>query len=109
MNGYYYLEYRKPTSFWNSFISSWTDYGSGVLPCTPQGQRRCAQTSVVPDFLGGGGGGDSNIIDTRPASIAGSDDFRDAPMTVGEAYTDPGAGVSITVTSTGAASATVDV
>ncbi len=108
VNGYYYLEYRKPASPWNNFATSWTDYGSGVLVHTAGATPLC--TNVCgPDYVGSGGGGDSNIIDTQPASVAGTNDFRDAPLLAGETYTDAGAGMILTITSASANSATVDV
>lgn len=108
VNGYYYLEYRKPAVPWDAFATSWTDYGSGILVHTAGATPFC--TSVCsPDWTGAGGGGDSNIIDTQPSSIAGFTDFRDAPLGVGETYSDSGAGVTLTVTSAGPTSATVAV
>lgn len=108
VNGYYYLEYRKPVSAWNNFASSWTDYGNGVLVHTAGATPLCTN-GCGPDYQGSGGGGDSNIIDTQPGSVSGTNDFRDAPLVNGETYTDTGAGLTLTVTSTGPTAATVDV
>ena len=105
VNGHYYLEYRKPTEHWNTFATSRPDYGNGVLVHTSGATPLC--TNVCnPDFSGGGGGGDSNIIDTQPASF-GTNDLRDAPLLENESYVDVGAGVTIQVTDTSPTSATV--
>lgn len=106
VNGYYYLEYRKPTANWNGFATSRPDYGNGVLVHTSGSTPLC--TSVCnPDFSGSGGGGDSNIVDTQPATLSGTSDFNDAPLKQAESYVDPGAGVTMQVTSTLAGSAAV--
>ena len=108
VNGYYYLEYRKPTANWSNFATSRPDYGNGVLVHTAGATPLC--TSVCgPDFSGSGGGGDSNIIDTQPGSYSGTSDFRDAPLLVNESYADIGAGVTIQVTQTNLDSAVVTV
>jgi hypothetical protein len=109
VNGYYYLEYRKPTSTWNQFLGSGrADYGNGVLVHTSGATPLCT-SYCGPDFSGSGGGGDSNIVDTQPATGSGSADFNDAPLLLNESYTDDGAGVTFTVTATTAGSATVQV
>lgn len=108
VNGYYYLEYRKPTSTWNQFLSGRADYGSGVLVHTSGATPLCT-SYCGPDFSGGGGGGDSNIVDTQPASGSGTADFNDAPLTLNESYTDDGAGVTFSVTAASSTSATVQV
>mgnify|MGYP000878041327 CR=1 FL=1 len=104
VTGYYYLEYRKPSSTWDDYLSGHQAYDDGVLVHTSGAMPYC--TSLCnPDFSGAGGGGDSNLIDTEPGTISGSNDFRDAALVAGETYTDSGAGVTIqvvTATSTGA-------
>jgi hypothetical protein len=106
VNGYYYLETRRPTANWNTFASSRPEYGQGVLVHVAGTTPLC--TSVCdPDFTGGGGGGDSNIIDAKPGTLSGTNDFNDAPLTEGETYFDEGAGVTMQVTSTGATGASV--
>jgi M6 family metalloprotease-like protein len=108
VNGYYYLEYRKPSGTWDNFLDGQSEYGEGVLVHTSGATPFC--TFVCdPDFTGPGGGGDSNLIDTHPGSVGGSNDFKDAPLTNGQSYVDTGAGVSIQVTETGSGSATVSV
>lgn len=96
--GYYYLEYRKPTVNWTSFTSGRPEYGDGVLVHTAGIGSPCLGCS--PEFLGPGGGGDSHIVDTQPASIGGTNDFVDAPIAEGQSFVDPGSGVSVQVTST---------
>ncbi|MBA2448254.1 MAG: hypothetical protein H0V51_09545, partial [Chloroflexi bacterium] len=108
VNGHYYLEYRKPTSAWNAFLTGRPDYGSGVLVHT-SGTTPFCTAYCPPDFSGGGGGGDSHLVDTQPGSSSGSADFNDAPLVNGESYTDPLAGVTLRVTATGTATATVQV
>ncbi|HZO26381.1 MAG TPA: hypothetical protein VFH48_10380 [Chloroflexota bacterium] len=76
--GYYYLEYRKPTANWTSFTSGRPEYADGVLVHASGVGALCLGCS--PDFLGSGGGGDSHIVDTQPASIGGTSDFNDAPL-----------------------------
>jgi hypothetical protein len=108
VNGYYYLEYRKPSATWNGFLSGRADYGNGVLVHTSGATPLCTDV-CGPDFSGSGGGGDSNIIDTQPNTVSGTNDFRDAPLLAGDTYTDTGAGVTISVTSATSGSATVAV
>ncbi|MCC7368590.1 MAG: hypothetical protein IT306_09215 [Chloroflexi bacterium] len=108
VNGYYYLEYRKPTATWNGFLSGRTEYGSGVLVHASGASPLCT-AYCNPDFSGSGGGGDSNLVDTSPASSSGTTDFNDAPLSLTESYDDDAAGLTIRVTETGATSATVSV
>jgi hypothetical protein len=91
VTGYYYLETRRPTSTWNAFAVSRPDYAQGVLVHAAGSSSICT-SSCGPDFSGAGGGGDSHLIDTQPASIAS--DWNDAPVLSGESYTDTAAGVS---------------
>jgi hypothetical protein len=105
VNGYYYLETRRPTTNWNTFASSRPEYGQGVLVHTAGTTPFCS--SCGADFTGSGGGGDSNIIDTKPGSASGTGDFNDAPLVEGETYFDEGAGVMMQVTSTGTTGASV--
>ena len=96
VNGYYYLEYRKPTSTWNQFLGSGrADYGNGVLVHTSgahaavhvvlrarlQRQRWRRRLQHRGHAAG----------DRWP----GTADFNDAPLLPGESYTDTGAGVTI--------------
>ena len=99
VNGYYYLETRRPTANWTSFASSRPEYSQGVLVHTAGTTPFCT-SACGPDFTGSGGGGDSNIIDTEPGTLSGTGDFNDAPLTEGETYVDEGAGVTMQVTST---------
>lgn len=108
VNGYYYLEYRKPAVPWANFLTYRPDYGNGVLVHTAGATPLCT-TTCGPDFSGSGGGGDANIIDTQPGSASGPNDFRDAPLLAGESYEDAGAGVTIQVTAATSGSATVAV
>jgi hypothetical protein len=108
VNGYYYLEYRKPTATWNGFLTGRADYGNGVLIHTSGATPLCT-TFCGPDYSGSGGGGDSELIDTQPNTISGTADFNDAPLLNGESYTDTGAGVTISVTAATATTATVSV
>lgn len=106
VTSYYYLEYRKPTANWTSFTSGRPEYADGVLVHTTGLLPLC--TAVCgPEYLGPGGGGDSNIVDTSPSSLAGTSDFNDAPIGEGQSYTDTGAGVTMQVTSTEPAGALV--
>ena len=106
VNGYYYLEYRKPTVNWTNFTSGRPEYGNGVLVHTSGMTPLC--TSVCnPDFSGSGGGGDSNIVDTQPGSVSGTSDFNDAPLAQSQSFADSGAGVTMQVTATAASTATV--
>jgi hypothetical protein len=108
VNGYYYLELRKPLSTWNGFLSGRADYGNGVLVHTAGTTPLCT-SFCGPDYSGPGGGGDSELVDTQPNSISGTSDFNDAPLLSGESYTDAGAGVTIAVTATTTTTATVSV
>jgi hypothetical protein len=110
ISGYYYLEFRKPTSTWNGFLSGRPDYGNGVLVHTAGSTPLCS-TFCGPDYSGAGGGGDSELIDTQPNTMAGTTDFNDAPLKAGESYTDTGAGVTIAVSAvdTTGGTATVNV
>jgi M6 family metalloprotease-like protein len=108
VNGYYYLEYRKPSSTWNGFLTNRAEYGTGVLVHTSGATPLCT-SFCGPDFSGSGGGGDSNIVDTAPASGYGSADFNDAPLSLNESYADEAAGVTFQVTATSPTSAMVQV
>ena len=56
VNSYYYLEYRKPTTNWNGYLTGRPEFTNGVLlhmsgyvpPCT---------SNCNPDYSGDGGGG----------------------------------------------------
>ncbi len=111
VNAYYYLEYRKPQAEWTLYTTGRPNYTSGVLVHTTGVTPLCTDPNIVcgPDFTGYGGGGDSNLIDTRPNTASGVSDFNDAPLLPGQTYRDTAAGVTITVTAAGPGSATVDV
>ncbi|MFN8632511.1 MAG: hypothetical protein U0893_01565 [Chloroflexota bacterium] len=108
VDGFYYVEYRKPTANWNQFLALRPDYGNGVLVHTAGTTPLCT-AYCNPDFSGLGGGGDTNLLDTHPNSRAGLTDYDDAPLMNGQTFQDVGAGVTIQVTATAATSATVQV
>ena len=83
VTGYYYLEYRKPTASWNNFATGRPDYGNGVLVHTSRPDA-VLHLFCGPDFFGPGGGGDTNLIDTQPGSVSGTNDFNDAPLAQSE-------------------------
>ena len=58
------------------------------------GSTPLCSTFCGPDYSGAGGGGDSELIDTQPNTLAGTTDFNDAPLKAGESYSDTGAGVT---------------
>jgi len=85
---FYYVEYRQPVGF-DSVLSSYPASTSGVL------LRTGAPSDANSSFL----------LDTNP----GTSSFSDAALAVGKTFTDPAAGVSITLTSASASGATVNV
>lgn len=108
INGYYYLEYRKPPSIWGGLPSSLSNYSNGIIVHISGVQPFCT-SYCGPDFLGAGGGGDSELIDTHPNSGSGSADLNDAPLLLGEIYSDLNAGVSLNVTQLTSTSAMIQV
>ena len=108
VTSYYYLEYRKPTANWSGYLNARPTFGAGVLVHAGGALPMCS-TVCGPDFYGPGGGGDSNLIDTTPASQPGTNDLLDAPLMPGQLYTDHSAGISVGVVATDGYSATVNV
>jgi hypothetical protein len=108
ITSYYYLEYRKPSTTWNTFATERPEYGQGVLVHVSTATPYCT-SYCNPDFTGPGGGGDTNLVDTSPTASRSSRDLDDAPLSAGESYVDTLAGVTIAVPATTASSATVSV
>lgn len=103
------LEYRQPTGF-----DAWMD-SANVTYCG----GRCTATrgpilQLVQSQSAGGGGSDTQAIDTTPASIPTSTfypiaDNRDGALLPGRTFTDPEFGITVTTLSADATGATVEV
>ena len=70
VNGYYYLEYRKPTVELEQLHSPAVRTTATACWSTPPASTPLCTAVCSPDFSGSGGGGDSNIVDTQPGSIS---------------------------------------
>ena len=91
--GYYYLSYRQPIAPWADWITNSTNFASGL--------------AIHVDEWGSLN--DGALLDMTPNSATGTADARDGALLPGQSFTDPLAGVSITLTAITPTEATVDV
>jgi hypothetical protein len=90
--GSYYLSYRRPTPPWD--LGSWaTTFAGGIT---------IHMDEAAPLF-------DTALLDATPRSLAGLGDIDDAPLLPQQTFTDPLAGVSMTVLNVSPAAAQVAV
>lgn len=104
---YFTVEYRQPVGF-----DSWMGSSSMCPNCTVTNGASIRVMGV--SLPGGGGGGDTALIDTTPGSIPSAyfyplDDARDAALTPGNTFTDPEYGISVKTLSVDASGLKVQV
>jgi chitodextrinase len=98
------VEYRQPVGF-----DSWMG-----TKCPACNVTQGASLRLVSSSYGGGGGSDTQLIDTTPGSIPSTyyypvDDAQDAALTPGRTFTDPEYGISIKTVSSDSSGLTVQV
>lgn len=92
-SGSYYIAARRPTAPWNNWLTTTPSFASGVAVYMDEGVANA----------------DAAILDPTPASASGTMDFYDGALLAGQTFTDAAAGISVTVVSVTATTATVDV
>jgi hypothetical protein len=92
-SGSYYLALHQPVAPWTDWLQEAPTYANNITIHMDEGALNSATA----------------LLDLTPNSQAGYSDPMDGPLTVGQTFTDPLSGVSVTLVAVSGSTATVDV
>ncbi|HKZ35256.1 MAG TPA: Ig-like domain-containing protein [Patescibacteria group bacterium] len=88
---YYYLEFRQPYGLFDTWTTSLASQGVTIRDSGNLTQRK------------------TFLVDTKPGTATSYAEFNDAPLLVGQTFSDPAAAIAITTTAIAASGATVNI